>query len=136
MNTQNKDLARVPEGRKGPDRLKNSRAFGGSRLRRADLVGKISQVVTAGAGFFAGYLFGVDRWAAIASTRPEALLRTALVPGLVSSAVYAVLLGLLFWTCIPTPRASGLRAVTLPAAFTLSLAVGALGIQLALSLVG
>jgi len=97
---------------------------------------KFFQTVTAGAGFFAGYVWSVAGWTAGAGSPEGTLLREALAPGVMLSVGYAVLLGLFFWSCLSSPRMGGLRATVAPAAFTLSFALGFVGIRGALCLVG
>jgi len=99
-------------------------------------MGKLCQTIAAGGGFFLGFLWGVSVWAAGAASGGESLVREALAPGGFLAAGYALVLASLFWTVLPSPRLVGLRAVAAPAAFTLSLLVGFLGIRGTLWLLG
>jgi len=99
-------------------------------------IAKGVQTAAGGVGFFAGYLWSVAGWAAQSRASHNELVRQALTPGLLLAAGYATLLGLFFWSYLSFPRAGGLRATVAPAAFTLSFALGFLGIRGALCLVG
>lgn len=98
--------------------------------------GKVLQLITAGGGFLAGYLWGVHQWARGADAASVSLVQASLPAGIGLAVLYAGLLGGLFWACLPTPKTRGLRVVISPAAFTLSFFAGALGIQGALWMLG
>jgi hypothetical protein len=99
-------------------------------------VSRACRVAAAGGGFLAGYLWSVVNWARAAGMAAGPAERgTFVAGGLFLAALYAVLLGTL-WGPPETARAPGLRIVVAPAAFTLSFLAGALGIRLALGLVG
>lgn len=100
------------------------------------VTGKALQTIAAGGGFFLGFLWGVSVWAGGTISGGEALVRAALVPGGLLACGYATVLGCLFWTDLPAPRLMGLRAVVAPAAFTLSVGAGYLGIRGTLWLLG
>lgn len=91
------------------------------------------QVLSAAAGFYAGYAWAVTRWA---EGEPGSLLRAALELGGPLALAYGLALGVLFWPVIPVPALGGVRMVVAPAFATLSFAVGALGVPLALGAVG
>jgi len=98
---------------------------------------KLAQTVAAGAGFFAGFLWSVAGWAQeVGLAGGGQLLRDALAPGALLSTVYAILLGFFFWSCLSSPRIGSLRSSVAPAAFTLSFALGFVGIRATLCLVG
>lgn len=99
-------------------------------------LGRLVQVLSAGLGFFLGYGWVVSRWLGTAGGQHRDLMRVALEAGGAVAALYMLLLGGLFWACLPLPRARGLRMVISPAAFTLSCCVGALGMQGALWALG
>ncbi len=105
-----------------------------SQQKRA--VGKAFQVVMAGGGFFAGYVWGVARWAGGTGQLPDPLVRSSLLPGGFLAGLYALFAVTLFWPWIPVPKVSGLRAVVFPVVFSVSLVAGALGIQAALWVLG
>ncbi|GAB4272008.1 MAG: hypothetical protein Kow0092_26960 [Deferrisomatales bacterium] len=94
-------------------------------------LGKVVQALSAGAGFFAGYLWAVQGWAGSGSGG-AAVTRAALADGVLLAALYTGLLSGLFWPCLPVPRTSGLRVVVSPASFTLSFLLGAGGMWAAL----
>lgn len=97
---------------------------------------KVLQAVTAGSGFFVGYVWAVMRWSGEAEALRSALVRSSLGAGVGVSLLYCALLLGLFWSWLPVPRARGLRVAVSPAAFTLSLLAGFLGIHGALCLLG
>ena len=98
---------------------------------------KLTQTVAAGIGFFAGFLWSVAGWVRDAGqVGGGQLLRDALAPGALLSAGYAILIGLFFWSCLSSPRIGSLRSTVAPAAFTLSFALGFVGIRATLCLVG
>lgn len=99
-------------------------------------MGKACQTIAAGGGFFLGFLWGVSVWAGGAVAGGEALVRAALVPGALLACGYATVLAGLFWADLPVPRLVGLRAAVGPAAFTLSVGAGHLGIRGTLWLLG
>lgn len=99
-------------------------------------MGKACQTMAAGGGFFLGFLWGVSVWAGGTASGAEALVRAALVPGGLLACGYAAVLACLFWSDLPTPRLVGLRAVVAPAAFSLSVGAGYLGIRGTLWLLG
>ena len=97
---------------------------------------KLTQTMAAGAGFFAGFVWSVAGWAGTADRGVGGqLLRDALAPGAALTLGYTLLLGFFFWSYLSAPRAGGLRATVAPAVFTLSFALGFVGIRGALFLV-
>jgi hypothetical protein len=100
------------------------------------LVAKWVQTAAAAAGFFAGFVWSVAGWAAGLGTAKEQLLREGIASGALVSVGYAALFGFCFWSCLSSPRMQGLRATVAPAAFTLSFALGFVGIHGALRLAG
>ena len=96
------------------------------------------QVITAGAGFLAGYLWSVARWAGAAGSAAgrAGLLGSAAGWGVLLALAYAVLLGGLFWPWIPSSERGGVRIVVAPTAFSLSFLLGVFGIQAALWVLG
>ncbi|MDW7711125.1 MAG: hypothetical protein SCH98_11680 [Deferrisomatales bacterium] len=101
-----------------------------------DLVARLGHGVAGGAGFFAGFLWGVSHWVGTGGVAREELLRAALVPGGCLAVGYAVAGALVFWSFLPSPCVVGMRAIVAPAAFTLSLGAGFLGLRGALWLLG
>ncbi len=99
-------------------------------------MGKACQTIAAGGGFFLGFLWGVSVWAGGVIGGGEALVRAALVPGALLACGYGAVLACLFWTDLPAPRLVGLRAAVAPAAFTLSIGAGYVGIRGTLWLLG
>lgn len=99
-------------------------------------VAKAGQVVLAAIGFLVGYGWAVQRWLQGAGMPASGeTARVLLSTGLSLTCVYAVLLGVLFHSCLPSGREGGLRMVVTPTAFTLSAVLGALGMEGALRLV-
>jgi hypothetical protein len=105
---------------------------------KMNATGKTLQVLTAGAGFLAGYLWSVARWAgaAVGPRAEGSVLGSAAGCGVLLALAYVLLLGGLFWPWIPCPKRGGLRIVVAPTAFTLSFLLGAVGIQAALWALG
>lgn len=95
-------------------------------------VGKLLQLVTAGAGLLVGYLWGVLRWGGFLSAQGPRSVGGVAEGGALVALVYATLLGGLFWSWIPSGERGGIRMVVAPTAFTLSFLLGAVGIQSAL----
>lgn len=102
-----------------------------------DAVSRTCRAAAAGGGFLAGYLWSVMSWARAAGLAAGAAERgTFVTGGLFLATLYAVLLGTVWGPPTASARVQGLRIVVAPAAFTLSFLAGALGIRLALTLVG
>lgn len=100
-------------------------------------VAKGGQLALAGVGFLVGYGWAVHRWAGRAGIPSElGAADTLLSAGLSLSLLYALLVGLLFHSCLPSGRSTGLRMVVAPTAFTVSAVLGALGMEAALRFVG
>ena len=100
------------------------------------ILGKSLQLVSAGGGFFVGYLWAVLRWTEGQGPTGDLLVRSSVMAGIGVSVLYSILLGGLFWALVPNPRLTGLRVVVSPAVFTVSFAIGAMGMQGALWMLG
>ena len=94
--------------------------------------GKAVQILSAGLGFFLGYLWVASRWIVGDGAVARELFRVAVEAGGLVAMLYVLLLAALFWGRIPVPQARGFRVVVSPLAFSLSCGLGAAGMQSAL----